>query len=66
MLHARSQPIKGITGVEDEQGLWVLLVQFTEVAAAFDQWGGVAVAVAPRGTGDAVHVGVGRPAINAF
>ena len=66
VLQAGAQPIKGIAGVEDEQGFGVIPVQFTEVAAAFDQGSAIAVAPAPGGAGDAVHVGVGRPAIDAL
>ena len=66
MLQTRAQPIKGLAGVEDEQGLGVIPVKVTEVAAAFDKRGLIAVASAPRGARDAIHVGVGGPAIDAL
>jgi len=36
VLKTGAQPIKGITGVKDEQGVGIIPVEFAEISAAFD------------------------------
>ena len=66
MVEPRLQPLKGISGVEDEQSIRIVVVQRLEPAAAFNQRCVRAVAAAPGGPRDANHVCVRRPLIDAL